>query len=169
MLIFGAINIDEKFLAEIGRMVVVNSLIEHELKHLIETMVSNKFYGNSMEIVTSELSGRDLINITKSLLTDREMFEKHKELIKKITEVTDKRNTIIHSLYGVRTNIETNNRTIVRLKNANRKGKLNKQKEEITEKELKELTDEMMNCYVGLIKLCKRCALNEEKIQTFYD
>lgn len=88
------------YLAEIGRVVANFAILENELSSLIHGLLGTK--EEITRIVTSELSFRNLVDMSASLmmkLHESKDVERYKVILKMIGEAEQNRNNIVHSLW----------------------------------------------------------------------
>jgi len=89
------------YLVEIGRVVANFALLENELSSLIHCLLGTN--EDITRIITSELSFRNLIDMSASLVIQTQTpkdVEKYKATLKLVGDVEVKRNNIVHSLWG---------------------------------------------------------------------
>ena len=107
---YGERFIDEEFLKAVGRMTINFAHLEFVISLLCGSNMKTVHPIN--EIVTSELSFKQLINITLSILKITHETEPGKlthitNLLKKSFELEQKRNSITHSFYGTSDEVDT--------------------------------------------------------------
>ena len=102
LILWGEENIDDRFIKSIGRIVISFSHLEHVLTLFCGTNIGVSYPIN--EIITSELSFKQLVNLTisiyKEIETDEEKLQTVTNICKKALQLEEKRNIIIHSYYG---------------------------------------------------------------------
>ena len=122
-----------EFLAEIGRVVANFALLEYEFYILIHGLLGTR--KEISRIVTSELSFRNLLGLSASLVKEihgEEEAERFKETLKLASEAEEERNRIIHSVWG-----GGGSGNVVRSKHTARRAKgLSFQREEYSQEDL---------------------------------
>ncbi len=147
---------DQLFLA-IGRISQYFNVLETYASVLVWTLIGA---GQQVgEIITSELSFRNLLALLSSLYrlrkTDKKDINKLTELLKKAEGFERKRNQIIHSIWAVNM---TDPQSLIRYKvTAKRKNGLKHTLEKKTVDELNRIADEM----VFIIKTISEITINE--------
>jgi hypothetical protein len=119
------------FLAGIGRVVANFALLENELFLLIRFLLGVDT--NIAGIVTSEMSFRNLLDLSTSLIKEKHGGDEAKqcaEVLKIASEAEEIRNRLIHSVWGV---WGSGGAIVIRTKHTAKRGKgLNFQREEFT-------------------------------------
>lgn len=107
-------ELDVEFLKAIGLVTVSFSKLEEDIRVLCGSYIEN--YGNKFigRIFTSEYSFKQLLKVTRSLLVTTGYIDEKDSLFSDINKIEEKRNQIIHSYYGNKTD-----NTIFRYKNKN--------------------------------------------------
>lgn len=146
--------IGEKLLIALGKLTAVYSYMELRLRLLCVTLVGKVELDNAMDILTSEYSLKQLIRVTQSLLTERNLYTENVEkLTKSVDKLGEERNTIMHSTYGTEAGWEEDGRKTIQIKLKNREGELKRKANEITEEYVLDLTDRMNKCASELLDL----------------
>jgi len=121
----------DEALTEIGRVVVNFVILESELFVLIHGLLGTK--PEVSRIVTSELSFRNLVDLSASLMKQvygKKEFDAYKKVAIFAIEAEEKRNRIIHSIWGRQSG---EGKIAVRTKHTAKRGKgLDFQREEFT-------------------------------------
>ena len=99
-ILYGEDNLDVEFVFAVGRMTINFSHLEFMLSILCGTHIGTKFPIN--QLLVSEYSFKQLVNVTRSLLLKVNKRRKitYDKIFKEINELEQIRNKIIHSCYG---------------------------------------------------------------------
>lgn len=132
-------DINPDFLKAVGLMTVTFSKLETDVKKLCNCFIKSFDRVHIANIITSEYSFKQLVNVTKCILLETECIEVNDKLFAKIIKAEEDRNTIIHSLYGTRAD-----NVVIRQKSKNYKRGHQHISKEITITEVNKLTNEMI-------------------------
>lgn len=92
-----------EILAAIGRVITNFAVLEHQLGIFVAVLIGQEDQ-QVTQCITAELSFRNLVNLSRSLHSVREPDEKIRaelsSIFKDIFEAEEKRNVIVHSLWG---------------------------------------------------------------------
>lgn len=151
--LLGEENIDEEFIRAVGRLTINFAHLE---------FCFSLFCGSHMrapnpinEIITAELSFKQLLNISASIFheleQDNERLSKFDQIVGNSYELEQKRNTIIHSFYGQN---KKGDGIVIRQKTT-AKGKkgFKRHYEELNAKEIDSIADTMSETSKELVKL----------------
>jgi hypothetical protein len=114
-------NVPEPLLARIGEITVYFALLELWVQWLARSQLQEK--RRIGQIITAELSFRDLRAFTTSLYRERHGedadFETLRELMKRAARLEEERNQVIHSIWGSGETAET----VTRIKTTAKEGR----------------------------------------------
>ena len=138
---FGTRGFSEEFTSSVGKLTLNFAHLEF-IFSLFAGMHMNTGYPFN-ELVLSELSFRQLLNVSvglhEVLESNKNERDKFKEIVKKATSLEQERNKITHSFYG-----QTNNNAIIRHKNVTRiRSGYRQQRQEITANDILVITSEI--------------------------
>jgi len=151
-LMMGTENMDENFIQSIGLLTLNFAHLEFCFSLFAGSQFGIKYPLN--EIVVSELSFKQLLNISsgiyKELETDSKRLDKFNQILKESFVLEQQRNTITHSFYGH----NENTKIIIRRKNSSKGKKGFKDEEEIINSDtVNEIAQQMKATSAELIKL----------------
>jgi hypothetical protein len=136
--------VSDEFLVEIGRITAHFALLERDLIELNHILLG--LPENMARTITSELSFRSLQQLAASLLRER-LPTRHEELgsiLKKVAKCEEKRNWIVHSLWGSGAQTQEGAFTVIRTKYSAKQHKgLSFTREVLTAKDLRRISEEI--------------------------
>jgi len=148
------LNISDEILAEIGKIVVIHSLVEESLASIIGTIISLKTRHELGQVVTAELSFRQLISTLNSLLIlclgkEHECTIDFERIKKLLYDAEVQRNQVAHSLWAKHD--ESGSQVVLRIKTtAKEKVGLRREFTKLDIVEIRKITASVADAYLAL-------------------
>lgn len=148
-----AFNIPDEHLKAIGSIVVSFASLENAVEIAIWALMG--IDSTKGAIVTSEMSFKNMLALFSSLYLNKvnapDEIEEMKELVKRGAQIEERRNTIVHSLWGVR--YYKHGQIVVRMKTTAKISKgLKHQDEELTVDALENIYQEIVDVIAAWTK-----------------
>ena len=146
-------KLPDEHLKAIGSIVVSFASLENAVETAIWALM--EIDGTKGAIVTSEMSFKNMLALFSSLYLNKtnvpDEIEEMKMLIKRSTQIEDRRNAIVHSLWGVR--YYKHGQMVVRMKTTAKISKgLKRQDEELTVEALENIYEEIIDSIAAWTK-----------------